>query len=63
MQQQLTVSGKKDPQDVAVKSYQISTRPTDQEFPYWLESESGEGMSMTEQDFFDALHQYFTSHF
>lgn len=62
MQISIRISGKGHPDDVAVECYDIRRRD-DVEWPWWIENFLGEGMSITEQDLFDALDAHFKKQF
>lgn len=58
----LVFQGKTDPDSVTLQFYALRTT-NDKDQPFWLENNDGEGMSMTEQGVFDALHEHFKKNF
>ena len=59
MQHEMTVFEKNDKASIATKRYTLGTRNG----KLWLENESGEGMSMSEKNFFDVLDKHFKETF
>lgn len=63
MKIELTILGKIDKDGLVLNSYTVTNGHQDPEQRYWLVNGDGEGMSMSEQNLFDALHDYFTANF
>lgn len=58
----LVFKGKADPDSLMFQFYAFRTNSSE-DWPFWLENSDGEGMSLTEQDVFDALHEHFKKNF
>ena len=63
---EITISGKVDgdgPDDPSSCTYTLRCHLADPIFPILLENQSGEGMTISEQNLFDVLHKLFQLEF